>query len=67
MEYLHKLARKKTSGCKEVEVMALPVAKMGHPLLIGENCDKELQECVLPLRDVNSDLNTVVVRCSNCA
>ena len=60
--YLNELARKRNSGCKEVEVKALPVAKMGRPLLIGEKCDKEVQEYVLALRDVGSVVNTVVVR-----
>ena len=41
---------------------ALPVAKMGCSLLIGENCDKEVQEYMLSLRDVSSIVNTVVVR-----
>ena len=65
--YLNELARKKNSGYKEVKVMALPVAKMGRPLLIGEKCDKEVQEYVVALREVGTVVNTVVVRSAGTA
>ena len=57
--YLNKLVRKKNSGCKEVKVTALPVAKMGCPLLIG---DKEVQEYVMALREAGTVVNIVIVR-----
>ena len=46
---------------------ALPVAKMGRPLLIGEKCDKEVQEYVVALCEVGTIVNTVVVRSAGTA
>ena len=65
--YLNELARQKNSGCKEIEVVTLPVAKMGRPLLIGEKCDKEVQAYVMALREVGTVVNTVIVRAAATA
>ena len=40
---------------------------MGRPLLIGEKCDKEVQEYVMALREVGTVMNTVVVRSAGTA
>ena len=45
----------------------LPVAKMGCPLLIGEKCNKELQEYVMALRGVGTVVNTIIVRSAGTA
>ena len=65
--YLNELVRKKNTGCKEVEVTALPVAKMGHPLLIREKCDKEVQEYVMALCEEGTVVNTVIVKLAGTA
>ena len=45
---------------------ALPVAKMGSPI-IGEKFDKEVQEYMVALREVGTVVNTVVVRSAGTA
>ena len=43
------------------DVRELPNKKMGRPLLIGEEADRQLQEYVRYLRDCGSHVNTSVV------
>ena len=40
----------------------LSEAKMGRPLLIGQQYDKEVQAYVVALREVDTPINTLVVR-----
>ena len=51
----------KLSDCPQVEVFELPCKKMGRPLLIGDEADKELQEYVRYLRATGAAVNTAVV------
>ena len=43
-------------------MIALPVVKMGCPLLIGERCDKKVQEYVMALCEAGTVVNIVIVR-----
>ena len=61
-QYLSKLNKKKPGECsQDDEVGELPSKKMGRPLLIGEEADRQLQEHVRYLRATRSAVNTTVV------
>ena len=49
-QYHSLLKDQKLSDCHQDEVFELPRKKMGRPLLIGDETDKELQEYVHYLR-----------------
>ena len=59
-KYLSKLGKRKRDG-GECVVKSLPVAKMGRPLLLGEDLDKKVQNYLFSLRDVGGVINTVIV------
>ena len=52
---------KKLGDCSQDEVFELPRKKMGRPLLIGDEADKELQEYVRYLRATGAAVNTAIV------
>ena len=60
-QYQSLLKDKKLGDCLQDEVFELPRKKMGRPLLIGDEADKELQEYVHYLRATETAVNTAVV------
>ena len=60
-KYLLEFGKRKREGC-ELVVHMLPVAKMGWPLLLGEDLDKKVQYYLFSLRDVGGVINTAIVR-----
>jgi len=56
------MGKRMQRGCKDIEVKVLPAAKMGQPLLIGQQYDKEVQVYVVVLWEVDTPVNTLVVR-----
>ena len=66
-QYLSLLNKKKPGEySQDEEVCELPSKKMGRPLLIGEEADKQLQEYVRYLRTTGSAVNTAVVIAGFC-
>ena len=61
VKYLFELEKCKSEG-RELVVKELPVAKMGRPLLLGEELDKAVQHYVFALRDLGGVVNTRIVR-----
>ena len=61
VKYLSELQKCKSEG-GELVVKKLPVAKMGRPLLLGEDLDKAVQHYVFALRDLGGVVNTRIVR-----
>ena len=61
-QYQSLLSKKKPGECsQDDEVCELPSKKMGRPLLIGDEADKQLQEYVRYLRATGAAVNTAVV------
>lgn len=61
-QYQSLLDKKKYGECShDDEVCELPSKKMGRPLLIGDEADKQLQEYVRYLRATGAAVNTAVV------
>ena len=61
VKYLSELGKRKCKG-GELVVKTLPVAKIGWPLLLGENLDKKVQNYLFSLRDVGGVINTAIVQ-----
>ena len=61
VKYLSELGKRKREG-GELVVKTLPVAKIGRPLLLGEDLDKKVQNYLFSLRDVGGVINTAIVR-----
>jgi len=59
-KYLDEMGKRKERGCKDIEVKVLPSAKIGRPLLIGWQYDKEVQEYLVALPEVGAAVNTLV-------
>jgi len=66
-KYLDEMGKRKERGCEDIEVKVLPAAKIGRPLLIGQKCDKEVQEYIAALRKVGTLVDTLVVRSAGTA
>ena len=60
VKYLLELKKKCEGG--ELVVKTLPVAKMGRPLLLGEDLGVKVQNYWFALRDVGGVINTAIVR-----
>ena len=62
-QYQSLLSKKKRPGecSQDDEICELPSKKMGRPLLIGDEADKQLQEYVRYLRATGAAVNTAVV------
>ena len=60
-KYLLEFGKRKHEG-RVLVVHMLPVAKMGWPLLLGEDLDKKVQNYLFSLRDVGGVINTAIVR-----
>ena len=59
-KYLSEFGKRKREGHKLV-VHMLRVAKMGWPLLLGEDLDKKVQNYLFSVRDVGGVINTAIV------
>ena len=58
---MSELGKRKRDG-GECVVKTLPVAKMGRPLLLGEDLDKKVQNYLFSLRDVGGVINRAATR-----
>ena len=62
-EYLRQLRDRKQKG-EDLEVSELPLKKIGHPLLLGEDIDKQVQAYLMKLREVGGVVNSAIARAS---
>ena len=57
--YLRELRRKRSAG--DLSDVLLPKKKMGRPLLLGDELDKQVQEYIKSLRSGHAVVNTAIV------
>ena len=59
-KYKRELAERRRSG-SDLEMKMLPSRKRGHPLLLGEVLDHQVQEYIKCLREAGAVINTAIV------
>ena len=59
-KYKRELAERRRSG-SDLEMKMLPSRKRGHPLLLGEVLDRQVQEYIKSLREAGAVINTAIV------
>ena len=62
-EYLHQLRDGKRKG-EDLEVSELPLKKIGRPLLLGEDIDKQVQAYLMKLCEVGGVVNSAIAGAS---
>ena len=62
-EYLHLLRDRKRKG-EDLEVSELLLKKVGHPLLLGEDIDKQVQAYLMKLHEISGVVNGAIARAS---
>ena len=60
-EYLRQLRDRKRRG-EDLEVSELPLKKIGRPLLLGEDLDRQVQAYLMKLREVGGVVNSAIAR-----
>ena len=61
VKYLCKLRKRECDG-KDLVVKALPFAKMGRPLMLGDDLDNKVQNYVMELRRSGGKVDITVIR-----